>query len=170
MSTSTSTSSSTSTSTSSSSSTSDNFFTDKERAYIYELLAIPQGNTFDFYDYNDKATGVITSVPIHLQVDFTTAVDRIEAIIVQIEINDPAGRATAIEEILTEYGAIRLDAARIRGGGGGGAMGARYSPFEHRNHLRDLLMRNLGVRVLKSAPAQGLLPGEIGRTGRNVYR
>ena len=126
-------------------------------------MGLFQGGTFDWYDYNDRVTGAITSVPIHEQIDFTIATDRLSTIIGNIE-GGTDGREARIGTILTEYKDISLDVAKIREGGGGGASGARYDPERHRGHLRRLLMTHLGIRVFVRSAGQGGLGGGSARS------
>jgi hypothetical protein len=122
--------------------------TKDEKTLIYELLGVFQGGTFDWYDYNDWTTGEIASVPIHEQVTFQKATDRLEAIIAAINAADAAdGRRARISEVLIDYAAMALETARIGPGGAGGAAGLEYSPTKKRERLRTVLQGHLGIRV-----------------------
>lgn len=138
-------------------------FTAVQKTLTYEILGLFQGGTFDWYTYNDRITGEITSVPLANQVSFTVAAARLEVIFTAIE---AAGdnREVRIGEILTEYSAISFDVTRIGPGGGGGAGGARYDPDVKRSHMKDLLERNLGIQIRQSGSPAGTF-GRIGSGG-----
>lgn len=133
-------------------------FSAANKTLMHELLGLFQGSTFDWYDYTDRVTGQITSVPIHSQIDFKKATDRLAVIITALEL-ETDDRKNRIDTVLAEYSDISLDVAEIRSGGGSGASGARYSPERHRRHLRKLLMTHLGIRVFVRSRGQGNLEG-----------
>lgn len=123
-------------------------FVASQKTLAYELLGLFQGATFDWYQFNDRVTGEVTSVPLHNQINFTIATTRLEAIFTAITAAAPAdNRETRIGEILTEYEAISLDLIEVGSGGGGGASGARYSTKKQIFHLRRLLWTHLGIRI-----------------------
>lgn len=139
-------------------------WTDAQRTLIYELLGLFEGGTFTWVDYNERATGVPTSIPFVNQIDFTTATTRLETILTSLEtITD--GRQARIIVVLAAYLPVSLDTVQIKQGGGGGASGARYSSAKQRRRHKVVLMTLLGFRVSSSSPPQGAieLPGHRGR-------
>ena len=121
-------------------------FTAAQKTLMYEILGLFEGGTFDWYNYNDRVTGEITSVPMHNQISFTVATTRLEVVFTAIE-GASDNRETRIGEILTEYDEIDFDVATIVVGGASGASGLRYNPDVKRAHLKDLLERNLGIQI-----------------------
>jgi hypothetical protein len=126
-------------------------FSAAQKTLMYELLGLFQGATFDWFDYNDWTTGLITSVPIHQQLDFSTATTRMNAIIAAIEAGSD-GRESRIGAVLTEYGNVSLDTGRAHGE-------FEYNPAEQRALLRNLLETHLGIRVRQTV---------MGGSGRSV--
>lgn len=129
-------------------------FTQAQKTLIFELLELFQGTTYDWIDYNDRVTGVITSVPWKQQIDFTVATDRLAVILAAIEAASD-GRYDRISTLLTEYNNVATDVATVGMGGGAGTAGARYSPRWKRNRLRELLQLHLGIQVRKVGFGEG---------------
>lgn len=136
-------------------------FSAAEKTLIYELLDIPQITTYDWYSYVTWPGGVVTSVPFGSRIDFSTATTRLESILSNIQTNDGTdGRRSRISAIMSEYSDISLDVAQVGGGGGAGQPGARYNPFTHRKHLRQLLEANLGFSLRRGPMSTSInVPG-----------
>ena len=111
---------------------------------LHELLELFEGGKFDWFDYNARSSGELTSVPLANQISFTVVITRLDAILVGIAAD---GREARVIKLLKEYDRIAFDTTRIGIGGGGGASGARYDPEEKRAHLKDLLQLLLGLEI-----------------------
>lgn len=129
-----------------------------ERTLINEMLGAFEGGTFDWFQYNDRVTGEITSVPLTNQLSFSNVQTRLGTIFTAIEAASD-DRETEVQAIVAEYKRIRFDVVRIGPGGGGGAAGARYDPTDKRAHMKDLLERNLGLQIRQT--------GSGAQTGRS---
>lgn len=129
-------------------------FTEAQKTLSYELLGLFQGSLFDWFDYNDRVTGVITSVPITNQIDFTVATARLEVIFTAIEASGD-GREARIVSILTEYDDVSLDVTDVKDGGISGMAGVRYKWRSKIIRLKTLLETHLGIHVTASDRLQG---------------
>lgn len=115
---------------------------------INMILGMFEIGTFDWFTYNDRVTGEITSVPLANQVDFTTAQTRLNAIITDIDAQATVdGRQARVISIITDYDRIQFDVVKIRSGGATGSPGARYDPDEKRFHLKQQLEIVLGFAL-----------------------
>lgn len=140
-------------------------FDAEQTTLIHEALGLFQGNTYDWYDYNDRITGAVTSVPIHNQIDFSTAITRLAEIIAAI-VAGSDGREARIKEILVDYKCVSTDEVEVGFGGAANAQGLRFSTAKNRARHALLLQTHLGIRVrVIGGPAQGI-DGEGG--GRNI--
>ena len=115
-----------------------------QKTLLHELLELFEGGKFDWFDYNARSSGELTSVPLANQISFAVVITRLDAILIEIAAD---GREARIIKILNEYESVSLDTTRISIGGGGGASGARYDPAEKRAHLKDLLQLLLGLEI-----------------------
>lgn len=123
---------------------------------IFEMLGMFEIGTFDWFQYNDRITGEITSVPLTNQVSFSQADTRLNAIITDIDAKTLTdGRQSRVIDLVTEYDEISLDTTRIGPGGASGATGARYNPAEQRLHLKSLLETVLGFALRQEATSLG---------------
>lgn len=128
-------------------------FTPEQKTLMNEMLGAFEGGTFDWFTYNDRVTGEITSVPFGNQITFAVVQTRLAAIFTAIEASTD-GREARIVDITAEYKEIALDVVRVSIGGGGGAAGTRYDPDVKREHLKNLLERNLGIQIRQSSSGQ----------------
>ncbi len=140
-------------------------FAAEDKSLVNEMLGAFEGGTFDWYQYNDRITGEITSVPLHNQIDFVTVQTQLGVLFTAIEAASD-NREQRIKDITAEYKDISFDVTRIGIGGGSGASGARYDPDEKRAHLKDLLERNLGLQIRQVGSGQFRWPG--GQGGRMI--
>ena len=134
-------------------------FTAAQKTLMYEMLELFQGGTYDWYDYREW-NGVVTSVPFGTQISFSTATDRLDAILTAIEAGSD-GRESRIGSILTEYSDISFNTEKITGGGVDSAPGVRWDSDGARRRLTSLLQLHLGIQVYKYGFTSGNMnPGQ----------
>jgi hypothetical protein len=148
------------------------------RQAIHECLGSYQSGSFDWYTYSDKVTGQVTSVPIHNNIDFSTAVNVLDGLLTAID-SAGDGRDARLVTLSQEWIDVSTSVLRIEKGGVAGASGAREDPEEARARIRSVVSQVVCFRFIAAGPYDndsagpgvfGIMGGAGGGLGGAVTR
>jgi hypothetical protein len=125
--------------------------TPEVRQSIHECLGSYQSGAFTWYTYSDKVTGMVTSVPITNNIDFSVAVNVLDGLLNDIE-TDTDGRKQRLAVLAQEWTDVSTSVLRIEKGGVAGASGAREDPEEARQRIRAVVSQVVCFRFIAAGP------------------
>ena len=125
---------------------------------IFECLGAYQGGTVTAYDYNDKISGAVSSVPIQIIVDFSTATTTLNSILAVIDAATD-GRWQRLHALAVKYIDVADDTERITTGGTSAAPGLRYDPMDARARARENMFKITGFIFKVNSAVDNPSPG-----------